>query len=287
MDEPACKVYHPPDFPCGTGWVRFNNEPNSTVSTDPLMKPVTLLTVAAVFTSMLSAQAATLSHRYSFNGNTNDTAGGNNGVLLNGATLTATSLSLPGGGSGAGAPNMGFTSPVGIGTNFGVSGVTVESWYTDAGSGNWAKLFTFGSAAVGQEFAFTNARADTGNAAPDRNGAQTFGFRPSIGTEHHLVISVGSSGNMSAWLDGAQVLNNVATNPISNVTTATESIGATAWADPGHFGEVNEFRIWSGELTNAEVAQNFALGPNVIPEPVISALFGTGALMLLRRRRRA
>lgn len=253
------------------------------------MKYLTFPILASLLISAGAAAAATLSHRYSFNGDTTDSAGGNSGILLNGATVTATSLTLSGGpGAGAGVQNMGFSAAVGIGSNYGASGVTVETWYTDNGSSNWAKLFTFGSAVAGQEFAFTNARADTGNAAPDRNGATTFGFRPSLVDEHHLVISVAAGGNMNAWVDGTQVLTNIGTNPLSNVTSSTESIGATAWNDPGHNGTVNEFRIWSGELTNAEVQQNLLLGPNsLVPEPTGLALLGLGSALLLRRRRRA
>jgi hypothetical protein len=181
---------------------------------------------------------------------------------------------------------MGFSQAVGIGANYGSSGVTVETWYTDSGSGNWAKLFTFGRAQEGFEFAYTHARADSGNSAPDRNGAHTFGFRPSLGAEHHLVISLNAAGTMNAWVDGVQALTAVNTNPISNVGTEVESIGATAWGDPGHFGAVNEFRIWSGELTGSEVTANFALGPNsLVPEPTSLAMVGLGAAALLRRRR--
>ena len=250
------------------------------------MKPA-LLTTILLFNAA-AASAATLSHRYSFNGTTTDSVGGNNGVLNNGATVTATSLSLSGGpGGGASVQNMGFSAAIGIGTNYGGTGVTVETWYTDAGTGQWGKLFTFGRAQEGFEFAFTDAHAGANNAV-DRNGAKTFGFRATLGVEHHLAISLAQDGNLNAWLDGAQVLTDVATNPISNVGSETESIGATAWGDPGHNGSVNEFRIWTGELTGAEVAQNLALGPNsLVPEPTGAALLGLGTLLTLRRRRRA
>ncbi len=252
------------------------------------MKYLTHPVIASLLISAGAAGAATLSHRYSFNGTTTDSVGGNNGVLNNGATVTATSLSLSGGpGGGASVQNMGFSAAVGIGANYGGTGVTVETWYTDAGTGQWGKLFTFGRAQEGFEFAFTDAHAGANNSV-DRNGAKTFGFRATLGVEHHLAISLAQDGNLNAWLDGAQVLTDVATNPISNVGSETESIGATAWGDPGHFGEVNEFRIWSGELTGAEVSQNLALGPNsLVPEPAGAALLGLGTLLTLRRRRRA
>ncbi len=258
------------------------------------MKPALLTTISAglLFTAA-AASAATLSHRYSFNEDTTDSVGGNTGILRNGATVTATSLSVSGSGSGGAnggtSPNMGFSSAIGIGANYGSTGVTVETWYTDAGTGTWGKLFTFGTSVGGQEFAFTNEWGGNGSAV-DRNGTtgSLFGFRAAVGTEHHLVISVAAAGNLNAWLDGTQVVTNDPTNPLSNVGTQVEAIGATAWGDPGHFGEVNEFRIWSGELTGAEVAQNRALGPNsLVPEPTGAALLGLGTLLTLRRRRRA
>ena len=48
----------------------------------------------------------------------------------------------------------------------------------------------------------------------------------------------------------------------------------------------NEFRIWSGELTGAEVVANLAAGPDtVIPEPGSMIMLVFGSLLMLRRRR--
>ena len=78
---------------------------------------------------------------------------------------------------------------------------------------------------------------------------------------------VADDGTTNLWVDGTKEIDSLATNPLSGVVTNTESIGATAWNDPGHLGRVNEFRIWSGVLTDAEVQENLAAGPNVIPIP--------------------
>jgi hypothetical protein len=190
---------------------------------------------------------------------------------------------------------MGFSSTIGIGGNFGATGVTIETWYTDTGSGVWAKIFTFGSMSVGQELAFTNFRGG-GDLAPglDRNGTQALSGYPfgsntrlSLNTEHHLVVSVASDGTANLWVDGVQQITDLATNPLSNVTSNTESIGATAWNDPGHMGTVNEFRIWEGTLSPGEIVQSFGLGPNlVIPEPVAAGFLALGSILWLGRRRR-
>lgn len=249
-----------------------------------------LITLALIGAASFAAHAATISHRYSFNsdGNLTDSVGGNNGVLVNGATVVAASggLVLPGIGTGPGASHMGFSSTIGIAASYGVTGATVESWYTDSGSGTWSKLFTFGSAVAGQEWALTNRRGNGETSGIDRFGSHQIGFDIPQGVEHHVAISVAADGTMSAWLDGSQLFDNLATNPLSNITTEVESIGSTAWGDPGHLGSVNEFRIWSGTMTAAQVAQSRALGPNqLIPEPAVVILIGLVGLLGFRRRR--
>ena len=247
----------------------------------PKMKTTLLLTL----TSCMVASAATLSHRYSFDTDTTDSVGGNTGTLQGGATVSSGALQLTGLGTNTSGNHMGFTSPVDIGGNFGASGVTIESWYTDSGTGTWGKLFQFGNSAAGQEFAYTHARGGGEQSGVDRAGAKLFGEQVSLNEEHHIVLSVSSDGNLNTWVDGVQKLTNVATNELSNVTTAFEGIGATSWNDPGMNGSVNEFRVWSGELTGQEVALNNTLGPNVVPEPSGLAFIFLSGLAALRRRR--
>jgi hypothetical protein len=261
-----------------------------------LARALPLISALVSVVLLTPADAATLAHRYSFSGDTVDSVGGNDGVLLNGATVTGTALDLPGTGTALNAASMGFSSTVGVGENFGASGVSIEAWYTDEGTGTWGKLFQFGTNQLGLELAWTHYRAG-GDLAPgiDRNGAHgvaTYPFgsntRLPLNEEHHIAITVASDGTTNLWLNGNQEITNLATNPLSNVTSVTERIGATSWGDPGHLGEVNEFRIWEEPLTADEVSQSFALGPDtVIPEPAMLALLGaTGVLLILRRRRR-
>ncbi|MDA0810830.1 MAG: hypothetical protein O3C21_00340 [Verrucomicrobia bacterium] len=234
---------------------------------------------------------AQLAHRYSYNAGAEltDSVGGNDGILFSTAVVEDNQLKLDGAGSGGGATSMRFTDPVDIGGNFAVTGVSVEAWYTDSGSGTWAKLFTFGTSQAGQEFAWTNFRGG-GDVAPglDRNGAHGIdsipfgsGERLTEDEEHHLVVSVGPEGTTNLWIDGLQEITELETNPVSNIVTTTESIGSTAWGDPGHSGTVNEFRIWRGTLTADEVATNLALGPDTIgeasPFEIVSAAYDAGA----------
>ncbi|MGB2454233.1 MAG: LamG-like jellyroll fold domain-containing protein, partial [Akkermansiaceae bacterium] len=222
-----------------------------------------------------SSATPTLAHRWSFNTGEEltDSVGGNTGVLRETASVSDNQLQLDGIGTGPTASSMGFTSPVDLGSNFSGSGFTIETWYTDSGTGIWGKLFTFGTSNVGQEIAWTNERGGNDNAPGlDRNGAKEIssipfgtGDRLSLDEEHHLVVSVEPDGTTNLWIDGTKEISELPTNPVSNIVTDTESIGSTAWGDPGHFGSVNEFRIWEGTLTEDDVTVNLAAGPDFLP----------------------
>ena len=215
------------------------------------------------FFSLLSlSQAATLAHRYSFDTDATDSAGGNTGILEGGATISSGKLTLRGLGSSTAANRMTFTNPVDIGGNFGATGVTIETWYTDTGTGTWGKLFQFGNNAAGQELAFTHTRGNGQQTGVDRDGAKLLGEQVNQNEEHHLVITVSPDGNLNTWIDGVQKLSDINTNDLANVNTNFEAIGATSWGDPGMTGSVNEFRIYEGELTPLEVAASSEAGPN-------------------------
>ncbi|MGC6467864.1 MAG: lamin tail domain-containing protein [Akkermansiaceae bacterium] len=226
--------------------------------------------------SSLTSDAATLAHRWSFTSNTEDSVAGNTGVLQGGASVSSTQLILPGLGTGANANRMTFSSPVNIGSNFGDTGVTIETWYTDSGTGTWGKLFQFGNNSAGQELGYTHTRGNGQQSGVDRDGAQLLGEQVTQNEEHHLVITISPNGNLNTWVDGVQKLTNTNTNDLSNVTTAFEAIGATSWNDPGMSGSVNEFRIWSGELTASEVTASLNSGPEDLPGsgPIITSFAG-------------
>ncbi len=253
------------------------------------MNKAPLAASAALVAMLASSGAATLANRYSFDvgAELTDSVGGNTGILMNGATVSGGALQLPGTGTGTGGNHMTFTSTINIGATFGTSGtgVTIESWYTDNNTGTWGKLFHFGTNAAGQELAYTHTRGNGQMSGVDRGGAQLLNQQVAPSIQHHLVITVSADGNLNTWVDNTQLLTNIDTNDLSNVNTGIEAIGATSWNDPGMNGTVDEFRIWSGELTAAEVANNFAAGPNVVPEPAGIAFLTVGSLLILRRRR--
>ncbi|HAT20943.1 MAG TPA: hypothetical protein DCS85_12375, partial [Verrucomicrobiales bacterium] len=72
------------------------------------MKVTTTLTfLVSAFAGF--ASAATLANRWSFNGDTGDSVGGNAGVLIGDASVTGGQLQLDGAPNGPSADSMGFT----------------------------------------------------------------------------------------------------------------------------------------------------------------------------------
>ena len=216
---------------------------------------------------------AELAHRYSFSPGAElvDSVGGNDGVLVGDAFVQDGELRLDGQPNGAGADSMGFTDLVDLPNNFGATGVTFESWYTDTGSGNWAKLFSFGNGTGGQNIIFNLQQGGSGEGRIQYQGMSeaNFGPRPALNEEHHLALSISPSGEINAWIDGTQIQASPPDltgdgDDLNTLPNSWERIGASNWGDVGMTGSVNEFRIWRGELTAAEVAINAAGGPDVV-----------------------
>jgi len=249
----------------------------------------------------LSANAATVVHRYSFNTDGSDSIGGANATLLGGASVTGGQLVLPGG-----APRSNYASlPLTVGTEInGFSALTIEIWFTQNAAQNWSKAFYFGNNAGGfaddglelcpqkgdgsgtAKVEFLNDRVS------DAFGANSSGDPSPIydsGTEHYVTAVFDTANDLlSFYSDGVLA----GTKPIFSGELADLNLtglfigAAVGWGDPDFNGTVNEFRIWNGALNDAQVAANQIAGPNnLVPEPS-SCLSALAAISLLSARRR-
>ena len=238
------------------------------------MKSVPLcLALACLLVTLNPAHSATLSNRWSFASDTTDSVGGNTGVLFGDAFVRDGELVLDGAPNGSGADSMGFTTPVDLATNHGISGVTFESWYTDTGSGSWSKLFSFGNGTGGSNIIFNLQQGGSGQGRVQYQGMGgefNFGPRPALNEEHHLALSITPDGRVNAFIDGIQI--DVAStgqtgdgNDLSTLPSSWERIGASNWGDAGMTGTINEFRIWDGVLTAEDIANSYNSGPELLP----------------------
>jgi glucose/arabinose dehydrogenase len=219
-----------------------------------------------------------LVHRWSFNGNANDSVSGSNATLNGTANIANNQLQLPGGG-----PFANFAS-VNIGPTLSSNAsITVEEWMTINTLTTWSKTWMFGydDPAGEPTLSYINFTPQTGQGPPkvDFDSGITGeldtlgGTDPAplvTGHEYHVVVTYDALNNlMSMYLDGTRA--DSASMDGYNITqlgfnTAHFGCGYF-YGDPDFNGSLNELRIYSGSLSASDVANNFAVGPNVLVQP--------------------
>lgn len=248
-------------------------------------------------------QDISLVHRYGFNEQTNDwivhdSVGGANGRLFNTGNHSPTNgvftgtgeMALSGGYSNPGGGTGGYaTLPPGIISS--LSEVTIEAWVTwttpaslplTYGYGAWQRIFDFGSqvGAAGVSYLFLTPATDNVSfttksvlhSAVTTNG--NIRETPRLNWSNALPTNVQSQvviayspvrGVMKMYLDGAPIASGVAVIPLSGIVDTNCMLGRSLFASDAYFfGRFNEFRIYSGLLTDKEVAAEYAAGPDAL-----------------------
>jgi hypothetical protein len=228
-----------------------------------------LLTVASV------GYSQTLTHRYSFNDPTTviDSVGGPNwnGTLLGSATLDGSNLQLDGGGW--------VILPSGIITNY--PQVSVEFWVTYSPDNPvWTRTFAFGDQINGGEHTgvdythYAGGNYQNLNISTEANGGAYANNPAGLNgqTNVHVTVVVDPAGNRMYYYNGLtspSVLNSSTVPPLSGVIDSVNLIGKSLWdQDAPLMGTINEFRVYNGAITPAQLALNDAAGPdNYVTNP--------------------
>ncbi|HXG47248.1 MAG TPA: LamG-like jellyroll fold domain-containing protein [Methylomirabilota bacterium] len=244
-----------------------------------------------------------LKHRYSFGeavGQTvaRDSNGTADGELRGGATFDgAGRLTLDGASGYVNLPNDIVAT---------IENITIEAWVQDDGSGGWARIFDFGNSAAGEDFPigqtgaagtqymFLSLPSGLGNL----RGAYTIGGggaaeqliewvgnRPPAGQMVHIVwTSSGAATTGRLYVDGMLVNENrnVTLTPAALGPTSNNWLGRAQFNDPLFRGQYDEFRIWTGAMTPAEVAASRAAGPNAPICGVCLSITRSGGNITLR-----
>jgi hypothetical protein len=206
-------------------------------------------------------------------------------------------------------PNGIFTAAV----NNGAPGaVTLEVWATPQVNRNWARIADFGTSDQGEGFSTgggnssyviivpqngiggANDHKVTASTHSPGNESFLFGNGPlTPGVRHHVVLtldhldnSAGANGTAKLYVDnGAPVISPIVNGIfLDSITDNNNWLGRAQWGDPLFDGLIDEFRIYSHALSQAEVSSSFATGPEPAPLPVLvvnrSAVGTTGAISL-------
>jgi hypothetical protein len=225
-----------------------------------------------------------LAHRYSFSESsgttTADSVGGAtwDGTLIDGATLGGGQVALDG--------SSGYVQlPAGIVSN--LDAVTVEAWANIGTPAAFAPLFAFGdqdaaASPLGMNYiafqpytAANTAASLFGMGDPGSGGEQDAIFNLIGGgvtnylTNVHVVcVYHPYAGFVSLYLNGAlAAINNSVTHALASTlgNDPLNYLGLSLYAaDPFLNGSINEFRIYNGPLSAAQIAANQALGPDQI-----------------------
>ena len=228
----------------------------------------------AVTVSTYTNQAV-LMHRYSFSDDPNtattvaDSVPGNSptwdGTLNGSATLNGSQLVLDGA--------YGFVQfPAGIITN--MDAVSVETWASFGSIPNWAVLFAFGDTTGSTGFNYLTCQPHTGagtvqtgikNATTEENP----NFTPVLDNYTNVYIAAvfhPEAGYCSIYTNGVLAAIDTSINIIMSEVTATGDpynyLGQSLWsADPYLPAYINEFRIYSGPLSAAQISADARWDP--------------------------
>jgi hypothetical protein len=198
-------------------------------------------------------------HRYQFNGNANDSGTSiANGTLVNGPAFVTGRLGQAVNLDGS---NDYISLPAGIVS--GLTNFTVAVWVKLDTTGNWRRIFDFGTGTTANMFLTPQSSAGTIRFAITTGGAggeQRLNGTAALPTGVWKHVAVTRSGNMGTlYVDGVQVGQNTSMtrSPSSLGNTSRNWIGRSQYSDPYLDGQIDDFRIYNRALSTAEILSLF------------------------------
>jgi len=257
-------------------------------------------------------QDIALLHRYGFNEQTNnwiahDSVSGANGRVF-GASASFVSFTGQGELKMRGYPFTGAYVGLPGGIISCLSEVSIEAWVTWTpgnsslkypGGAAWQRIFDFGSLVNGRGFSYlfltpaTDSVSFTTNSllhtaittnyniaeTPRLNWTNIF---PTNVLSHVAVTYSPVRGVMKLYLNGVPVASDIASIPLSGIADINNWLGSSQFSgDPYFYGSYNEFRIYSGLLSDSDVAADYAAGPDVVGvDYVLHSYMATNSLTI-------
>lgn len=217
-------------------------------------------------TIVVNAVPITLTHRWNFNdapGSTTllDSIGNGSGQIIGNVTFDGSQGTFDG-------TNCYVLLPQDLFTTY--NSITLEAWFTDTGSGTWARLFDLGN--NNSHYMFLDAVGPGNNmrAAFNAGGGEganvvNYGARPALNTQHHVVFTQDAlSHTAKLYVDGALVVQNFnfTLRPKDIGTSLNNYIGKSQYPDPYYVGRINDMRTWQGAISAQQVMIDYAAGPD-------------------------
>lgn len=252
-------------------------------------------------------------HRWSFNEPAGDAfsgtvvvdsiAGADGMVLGDGATLTGSRVTLPGGSSASAAyidlPN-GLLSSNAV-ANGGSGKFSIELWMKVTGAQNWGRIFDFGSSGTvpteevvgpggggeGRDyFMYSGSNGtDTGvrrlevrNEEPAGGGIATVdNTTTTFNQDVHVVVTWDeATGRLTTYENGRQVSTMTTDDKMSDINDSNVWLGRSNWTGDANLqGEYQEVRLYDTVLSQRQALGNFQAGYSVINSGDVAPTFVT------------
>jgi hypothetical protein len=223
--------------------------------------------------TVVAKPPAVVTHRYSFRGNVNDSVGHANGALFGNATISGGKLVL----DGTLHPPTYARLPNDLISGYDM--LTLEAFYSaPAGaSTTQQRLWDFGDHVVVANGGITGTAyfyeaAGRGVAGLPSNSP--FGEADAIAPATDRASYTTNTTQVAVTVDSVNHIANIYTNGVLSgsttnfgvdlglVTDNFSFLGRSQWADPHFAGSIDDFRVYYGVLTPAQVAASFAAGPD-------------------------
>ncbi|HWD20454.1 MAG TPA: LamG-like jellyroll fold domain-containing protein [Verrucomicrobiae bacterium] len=225
---------------------------------------------------------AVLAHRYSFTSDASDSVGGANGALQGNANITGGQVVLDG--------TTGTYVNLPGGLISGYQSTTIDFWATFGTQSIWSYTWAFGNTVnnAGVSFLhFSGHNGGNGYTLDRATGPQlNMPGALDLQTVHVTAVVDPTTGVQAVYTNGALVgFSTTAVSPLNLVATNVSYIGRSLWnADPAPIFNMNEFRIYNGALTPAQIAVANQSGPdntNIDPGAIQSLTLSLPATMTL------
>ncbi len=254
-------------------------------------------TVLAGTLQLGTAIAPQLSHRWSFNGNLNDSVGGANATLAGSNTNTVTiggsQTTLPGG-------DHNNTPYISLGQNLlpTSGGATIELWATENQLQSWSRIFDFGAGNNSNYLMMSWTQGTNQNSDQVEwhdNSNQTIGVGNSVqpyalGTEYHIAMTLSSTngGTQVNWYVAPSANGAISarsgslftTNSMASLSQNAMWLGQSMWPDNTASASYDEVRFWNSALSVGALNVLQKAGPDgAIPQilPVTPINLAAGA----------
>jgi len=233
--------------------------------------PTVLPTIAtSSYPTYSYSSHAVIIHRYSFNNSANDSVGGSawNGQLKEGAYISNSTLRLQWTGSNSTYPHVEL--PYGITEGYPI--LTIELWaVVENNNGSWTHFFTFASKKNSNQNSI-NLRITgdklTTQVVGSSSQSSGVGYISSSKIANQLTYIAATyntkTTNITLYVNGTFVGSSKAKSKLPFIgITANNYIGKSCMdLDLGFIGEIDEFRIWAGELNSTQIMSSYLAGPD-------------------------